>query len=120
MRTVDGKIIVIPNGKICSGAILSTSPVSLRAVMSSLLASLTMRILIRLSEYLTRILKRTTAFSKTRPIYTVRLNELAPSSVNFVVHTWSLSGDLQNVSGTCWSRIEREFDANGISFLTRS
>ncbi|XNM68854.1 small-conductance mechanosensitive channel MscS [Escherichia coli] len=49
MRTVDGKIIVIPNGKIIA-AIFSTSPVSLRAVMSSLLASLTMRILIRLSR----------------------------------------------------------------------
>ena len=47
---------------------------------------------------------------------TVRLNELAPSSVNFVVRAWSLSGDLQNVYWDVLERIKREFDANGISF----
>ena len=47
---------------------------------------------------------------------TVRLNELAASSVNFVVRAWSLSGDLQNVYWDVLEQIKREFDANGISF----
>ena len=46
----------------------------------------------------------------------MRLNELAPSSVNFVVRAWSLSGDLQNVYWDVLEQIKREFDANGISF----
>ncbi len=35
---------------------------------------------------------------------TVRLNELGASSINFVVHVWSNSGNLQNVY---WDVLER-------------
>ena len=50
----------------------------------------------KVKQILTRILESDNRILKDRDI-TVRLNELAPSSVNFVVRAWSLSGDLQNV-----------------------
>ncbi|MNC36536.1 Small-conductance mechanosensitive channel [compost metagenome] len=46
----------------------------------------------------------------------MRLNELGPSAINFVVRAWSNSGDLQNVYWDVLERIKREFDAQGISF----
>ena len=114
MRTVDGKIIVIPNGKIIAGNIINFSREPARRNEFIIGVSYDADI-DEVKQILTRILEADNRILKDRDI-TVRLNELAPSSVNFVVRAWSLSGDLQNVYWDVLEQIKREFDANGISF----
>ena len=114
MRTVDGKIIVIPNGKIIAGNIINFSREPARRNEFIIGVSYDADI-DQVKQILTRILEADNRILKDRDI-TVRLNELAPSSVNFVVRAWSLSGDLQNVYWDVLEQIKREFDANGISF----
>lgn len=114
MRTVDGKIIVIPNGKIIAGNIINFSREPARRNEFIIGVSYDADI-DKVKQILTRILEADNRILKDRDI-TVRLNELAPSSVNFVVRAWSLSGDLQNVYWDVLEQIKREFDANGISF----
>lgn len=114
MRTVDGKIVVIPNGKIIAGNIINFSREPARRNEFIIGVSYDADI-DQVKQILTRILESDSRVLKDRDI-TVRLNELAPSSVNFVVRAWSLSGDLQNVYWDVLEKIKREFDANGISF----
>lgn len=114
MRTVDGKIIVIPNGKIIAGNIINFSREPARRNEFIIGVSYDADI-DKVKQILTRILEADNRILKDRDI-TVRLNELAPSSVNFVVRAWSQSGDLQNVYWDVLEQIKREFDANGISF----
>ena len=114
MRTADGKIIVIPNGKIIAGNIINFSREPARRNEFIIGVSYDADI-DQVKQILTRILEADNRILKDRDI-TVRLNELAPSSVNFVVRAWSLSGDLQNVYWDVLEQIKREFDANGISF----
>ena len=114
MRTVDGKIVVIPNGKIIAGNIINFSREPARRNEFIIGVSYDADI-DQVKQILTRILEADNRILKDRDI-TVRLNELAPSSVNFVVRAWSLSGDLQNVYWDVLEQIKREFDANGISF----
>lgn len=114
MRTVDGKIIVIPNGKIIAGNIINFSREPARRNEFIIGVSYDADI-DTVKQILTDILESESRVLKDREI-TVRLNELAPSSVNFVVRAWSLSGDLQNVYWDVLERIKREFDARGISF----
>ncbi|MGO1309371.1 MAG: small-conductance mechanosensitive channel MscS, partial [Kluyvera intermedia] len=114
MRTVDGKIVVIPNGKIIAGNIINFSREPARRNEWIIGVSYDADI-DQVKQILTRILESDKRVLKDRDI-TVRLNELAASSVNFVVRAWSLSGDLQNVYWDVLEQIKREFDANGISF----
>ncbi len=114
LRTADGKVVVVPNGKIIAGNIINFSR-SLRVAMSLLSASLTMLISTRSKQLLTSIIESDDRILRDREM-TVRLNELGASSVNFVVRVWSKSSDLQNVYWDILERIKREFDANGISF----
>lgn len=114
MRTVDGKIVVIPNGKIIAGNIINFSREPARRNEFIIGVSYDADI-DKVKQILTRILESDNRILKDRDI-TVRLNELAPSSVNFVARAWSLSGDLQNVYWDVLEQIKREFDANGISF----
>ena len=100
MRTADGKIIVIPNGKIIAGNIINFSRDS---------------DIDQVKQILTNIIQSEDRILKDREM-TVRLNELGASSINFVVRVWSNSGDLQNVYWDVLERIKREFDAAGISF----
>ena len=114
MRSVDGRIIVIPNGKIIAGNIINFSSEPVRrnefiiAVAYDSDIDLVKRVLTEIIESDDRILK-------DREM-TVRLNELGASSINFVVRAWSNSSDLQNVYWDVLEQIKRRFDAQGISF----
>ena len=114
MRSVDGRIIVIPNGKIIAGNIINFSREPVRrnefiiAVAYDSDIDLVKRVLTEIIESDDRILK-------DREM-TVRLNELGASSINFVVRAWSNSSDLQNVYWDVLEQIKRRFDAQGISF----
>ncbi|HAT2326950.1 small-conductance mechanosensitive channel MscS [Citrobacter sp. S5] len=114
MRTVDGKIVVIPNGKIIAGNIINFSrePVRRNEFIIGVAYDSDID---QVKKILTDIIQSEDRILKEREM-TVRLNELGASSINFVVRVWSNSSDLQSVYWDVLERIKREFDANGISF----
>ena len=114
MRTADGKIIVIPNGKIIAGNIINFSrePVRRNEFIIGVAYDSDIDLV---KKILTDIIQSEDRILKDREM-TVRLNELGASSINFVVRVWSNSSDLQSVYWDVLERIKREFDANGISF----
>ena len=114
MRTVDGKIVVIPNGKIIAGNIINFSrePVRRNEFIIGVAYDSDID---QVKKILTDIIQSEDRILKDREM-TVRLNELGASSINCVVRVWSNSSDLQSVSWDVLERIKREFDANGISF----
>ncbi|ATF91117.1 Small-conductance mechanosensitive channel [Cedecea neteri] len=112
MRTVDGKIVVVPNGKIIAGNIINFSREPARRNEFIIGVAYDADI-DRVKQILTEIITSDERVLKDRDI-TVRLNELGPSSVNFVVRAWSKSGDLQNVYWDVLERIKKALDANGI------
>ncbi|HBB6722287.1 small-conductance mechanosensitive channel MscS [Citrobacter freundii] len=114
MRTVDGKSVVIPNGKIIAGNIINFSrePVRRNEFIIGVAYDSDID---QVKKILTDIIQSEDRILKDREM-TVRLNELGASSINFVVRVWSNSSDLQSVYWDVLERIKREFDANGISF----
>ncbi|KNC89966.1 small-conductance mechanosensitive channel MscS [Trabulsiella odontotermitis] len=114
MRTVDGKIVVIPNGKIIAGNIINFSrePVRRNEFIIGVAYDSDID---QVKQLVMQILESDDRILKDREM-TVRLNELGASSVNFVIRAWSKSGDLQAVYWDVLERIKRDFDANGISF----
>ncbi|HBZ8707939.1 TPA: small-conductance mechanosensitive channel MscS [Citrobacter freundii] len=114
MRTVDGKIVVIPNGKIIAGNIINFSrePVRRNEFIIGVAYDSDIDLV---KKILTDIIQSEDRILKDREMR-VRLNELGASSINFVVRVWSNSSDLQSVYWDVLERIKREFDANGISF----
>ena len=114
MRTVDGKIVVIPNGKIIAGNIINYSrePVRRNEFIIGVAYDSDID---QVKQLLTNIIESDERILKDRDM-TVRLNELGASSINFVVRCWSKSSDLQNVYWDMLERVKRDFDANGISF----
>ena len=114
LRTVDGKIVVVPNGKIIAGNIINFSrePVRRNEFIIGVAYDSDID---KVKQILTDIINSDERVLKDREI-TVRLNELGPSAINFVVRAWSNSGDLQNVYWDVLERVKREFDAQGISF----
>ncbi len=93
MRTADGKIIVIPNGKIIAGNIINFSREPARRNEFIIGVAYDSDI-DQVKQILTDIIQSEDRILKDREI-TVRLNELGASSINFVVRAWSNSGDLQ-------------------------
>jgi small conductance mechanosensitive channel len=114
LRTVDGKIVVVPNGKIIAGNIINFSREPVRR-NEFLIGVAYDSDIDKVKQILTDIITSDERVLKDREI-TVRLNEFGPSAINFVVRAWSNSGDLQNVYWDVLERIKREFDAQGISF----
>lgn len=114
MRTVDGKIVVIPNGKIIAGNIINFSrePVRRNEFIIGVAYDSDID---KVKQLLTNIIESDERIIKDREM-TVRLNELGASSINFVVRVWSKSSDLQNVYWDVLERVKRDFDANDISF----
>ncbi|MGU3524909.1 small-conductance mechanosensitive channel MscS [Enterobacteriaceae bacterium C23F] len=114
MRTADGKIVVVPNGKIIAGNIINFSrePVRRNEFIIGVAYDSDID---QVKKLLTNIIESDERIIKDREL-TVRLNELGASSINFVVRVWSKSSDLQNVYWDVLERVKRDFDANGISF----
>ncbi|WP_312284930.1 small-conductance mechanosensitive channel MscS [Yokenella regensburgei] len=114
MRTVDGKIVVIPNGKIIAGNIINFSrePVRRNEFIIGVAYETDID---KVKALVMQILQSDDRILKDREM-TVRLNELGASSINFVIRAWSKSSDLQAVYWDVLEHIKRDFDANGISF----
>ena len=114
LRSADGKIVVVPNGKIIAGNIINFSrePVRRNEFIIGVAYGADID---KVKQLLTNIIESDERILKDREM-TVRLNELGASSVNYVVRVWSKSSDLQSVYWDVLERIKRDFDANGIGF----
>lgn len=117
LRSADGKIVVVPNGKIIAGNIINFSrePVRRNEFIIGVAYDADID---KVKQLLTNIIESDERILKDREM-TVRLNELGASSVNYVVRVWSKSSDLQSVYWDVLERIKRDFDANGIGFPDR-
>ncbi|WP_426447460.1 small-conductance mechanosensitive channel MscS [Siccibacter colletis] len=113
LRTVDARIVVIPNGKIIANNIINFSREQVRRNEFIIGVSYEADI-DKVKQILTDIIQSDERILKDREM-TVRLNELGASSVNFVIRVWSNSSDLQAVYWDVLERIKKAFDANGIS-----
>ena len=112
LRTSDGKIVVVPNGKIISGNIINFSREPARRNEFIIGVSYDADI-DKVKQILTDILTSEKRILQDREIV-VRVNELGASSVNYIMRAWSNSGDLQAVYWDVLERVKKELDANGI------
>lgn len=112
LRTSDGKIVVVPNSKVIAGNIINFSrePARRNEFIIGVAYDADIDLV---KQILTEIVTGEERILKDREI-TVRLNELGPSSVNFVVRAWSKGSDLQNVYWDVLERVKKALDANGI------
>ncbi|MFE0586182.1 small-conductance mechanosensitive channel MscS [Pantoea vagans] len=112
LRTGDGKIVVVPNGKIISGNIVNFSrePVRRNEFIIGVAYEADVDEVIALLQ---QVVEADSRVLKEKGIQ-IGLNELAASSMNFVVRCWSNSGDLQDVYWDLLKNFKRALDGKGI------
>ncbi|WP_337028696.1 small-conductance mechanosensitive channel MscS [Pantoea eucalypti] len=112
LKSADGKRVVVPNGKILAGNIVNFSREPVRrnefiiGVSYDADVDQVLTLLREVVEADERVLKDMGI--------QIGLNELAASSMNFVVRCWSNSGDLQNVYWDLMKNFKRTLDGKGI------
>ncbi|WP_345828888.1 small-conductance mechanosensitive channel MscS [Erwinia sp. HDF1-3R] len=112
LKTSDGKVVVVPNGKIIAGNIVNYSREPNRRnefIIGVAYDADVDKVIALLREVVdadSRVLQDMGV--------QIGLNELAASSLNFVVRCWSSAGDLQNVYWDLMKNFKRTLDANGI------
>jgi small conductance mechanosensitive channel len=114
IRTFDNKMMIVPNSKIGGDTITNASASATRRV------DLTFGIgydddTDKAQAVLARILDAHPLVLKD-PAPTIKLHELADSSVNFVVRPWVKGPDYWTVYWDVIAAVKREFDREGISF----
>ncbi len=113
IRTFDNKLMIVPNGKIGGDTITNATASETRRVDMTFGigygddAAQAQAILERIVTGHPLVLKD--------PAPVIRLNELADSSVNFIVRPWSKTGDYWTIYWEVTAAVKREFDAAGIS-----
>ena len=112
MKSADGKIVVVPNGNIIAGNILNYSrePIRRNEFIIGVAYDADVDKVIALFQ---EVVEADERVLKDMGIQ-IGLNELAASSLNFVVRCWSKSSDLQNVYWDLMKNFKRTLDANGI------
>lgn len=112
LKSADGKIVVVPNGKIISGNIINFSrePVRRNEFIIGVAYEADVDEVIAL---LRGVVEADQRVLKERGIQ-IGLNELGASSLNFVVRCWSNSSDLQDVYWDLLKNFKRALDSKGI------
>lgn len=112
LRTSDNKTIVVPNGKIIAGNIINYSREPNRRVDIVVGVAYNADI-----DVVKKVLGDVIAADK-RVMHakgvTVRLNEMAPSSLNFVTRSWTTNAEYWNVYFDLMENFKRALDANNI------
>jgi small conductance mechanosensitive channel len=113
IRTFDNKLMIVPNGKIGGDTITNATASATRRV------DLTFGVgydddLDAAQAILERIVGDHPLVLKD-PEPVIKLNELADSSINFVVRPWAKTGDYWAVYWDVTAAVKREFDKAGIS-----
>lgn len=112
LRTGDGKIVVVPNSKIISGNIVNFSREPVRRNEFIIGVAYDADV----DQVLTLLREVVDADSRVLQEKGVQigLNEMAASSLNFVVRCWSNSSDLQNVYWDLMKNFKLKLDEHGI------
>lgn len=112
LRTLDGKIAIVPNGKIVSGNIINYSREPARRNEFIICVSynsdidLVINILHKVIDTDDRVLK-------DRGVI-IGLSELGPFSLNFIVRCWSNTDDLNIVYWDLMAKFKKALDSNNI------
>lgn len=112
LKTADGKIVVVPNGKIIAGNItnFSREPERRNEFIIGVAYDADVEEVITL---LRGIVEAEPRVLQERGVQ-IGLNEMAPSSLNFVVRCWSKAGDLQQVYWDLMKEFKNALDAKEI------
>jgi len=113
LRTLDGKIVVVPNNKIISGNIINYSRESSRRNEFIISVSYDSDIDLVI-KVLRTVVEKEDRVMKDKDII-VGLSELAPSSLNFIVRCWSKNNDLNSVYWDLMAKFKKELDKNNIN-----
>lgn len=113
LRTLDGKRIVIPNGKIISGNIVNYSREPIRRNEFSINVSYDSDVDVVI-KILKKVLKKEKRIIHEKGTL-VGLKEFAPSSLNFKVRCWSYTKDLNSVYWDLMLKFKKTLDKNHIS-----
>lgn len=113
LRTLDGKIVVVPNNKIISGNIINYSrePARRNEFIISVSYNADIDLVIKV---LRNVIENEDRVIKDRDII-VGLSELAPSSLNFIVRCWSNTNDLNIVYWDLMAKFKKALDKNNIN-----
>ncbi|QNS01645.1 MAG: small-conductance mechanosensitive channel MscS [Buchnera aphidicola (Pentalonia nigronervosa)] len=113
LRTLDGKIVVVPNNKIISGNIINYSrePARRNEFIISVSYDSDIDLVIKV---LKKVIENEDRVIKDRDII-VGLSEFAPSSLNFVVRCWSNNNDLNEVYWDLMAQFKKALDKNNIN-----
>ncbi|MCU5774580.1 small-conductance mechanosensitive channel MscS [Erwiniaceae bacterium BAC15a-03b] len=112
LRSADGKMVVVPNGKVIAGNIVNFSrePVRRNEFIVGVAYDADVD---EVKQLLRDVVEADERVLKDRGIQ-IGLNELAASSLNFVVRCWSNSGDLQDVYWDLLANFKKALDSKGI------
>ncbi|MCA6954413.1 small-conductance mechanosensitive channel MscS [Pectobacterium polaris] len=112
LRTSDGKIIVVPNGKIIAGNIINSSrePDRRTEIIVGVAYDADIDMVKKL---LGDIVVADERIQHDKGV-TIRLNEMAASSLNFVVWVWTTNGDAQAVYWDLLESFKRVLDEHRI------
>ncbi|HBV0722991.1 TPA: small-conductance mechanosensitive channel MscS [Serratia marcescens] len=113
LRTADNKTIVVPNGKIIAGNIINYSREPNRRVDIVVGVAYNADIDV-VKKVLGDVIAADKRIMHAKGV-TVRLNEMAPSSLNFVTRSWTTNAEYWNVYFDLMENFKRALDAHNIS-----
>ncbi|MFQ6562085.1 small-conductance mechanosensitive channel MscS [Dickeya dianthicola] len=112
LLTADGKVIVVPNGKIIAGNIINSSrePDCRTEIIVGVAYDADIDVV---KKVLGDIVAADTRIQHDKGV-TIRLNEMGASSLNFVVRLWSANGDAAAVNWDLLESFKRALDEHRI------
>ncbi|QIQ41457.1 MAG: small-conductance mechanosensitive channel MscS [Buchnera aphidicola (Aphis urticata)] len=113
LRTLDGKIVVVPNNKIISGNIINYSREPARRNEFSISVAYNTDIDL-VVKVLRKVIENEDRVIKDRDII-IGLSELAPSSLNFIIRCWSNTEELNSVYWDLMAEFKKALDQNNIN-----
>ncbi|MDT9587530.1 MAG: small-conductance mechanosensitive channel MscS [Candidatus Arsenophonus melophagi] len=112
LRTADDRIITIPNSKVMNDNIINTSrePNRRTQIMVSVAYNTDID---RVKKVLGDVIEKDNRIHHNKGI-TIRLHEMAPSSLNFIVRVWTTNSDAWNVYWDLMENFKKQLDAHNI------
>ncbi|HEJ9412229.1 TPA: small-conductance mechanosensitive channel MscS [Proteus mirabilis] len=112
LRSADDRIIVIPNGKVLSGEIinLTREPNRRTQIMVGVAYDADID---KVKQVLGDVIAKDNRIQHEQGV-TIRLQEMAPSSLDFVVRVWTSNSDALAVYWDLMENFKRALDANNI------
>lgn len=112
LRTADGRIVVIPNGKIIADNIINTTrePDRRTQIMVGVAYDADID---EVKRVLGDVIQEDQRIQHEKGV-TIRLHEMAPSSLNFIVRVWTSNGDAWNVYWDLMENFKRALDKHNI------